>query len=273
MSFDDDGHPDADVLTWNERNIEGERPSDEEIARRRAVLQKEIDEEHEAKAITAVKNAAPPRCTAVVTSPDLVEGDAIKAVRAWLDNEHAVFLVLSSGTGTGKTTAAAWGILERARRRPKRKGPRSPFIRTTYHNGPDASPMWISAADIAKAAGYADEAKAMWVRLEHSHYLVIDDYGAQHVDKSGWFKSAFDDLINKRYGDNLRTVITTNLDVAKFKDMAGERVVDRLRECGTFHIVVGQSMRSTTTIKVSAVGWAPASAERPKETRSVIDEL
>lgn len=126
-------------------------------------------------------------------------------------------LVLSGRPGVGKTFAAAWWLrcqIERSGRKPSSK----PF-RT-----------WWTAADFARVSAYGDTLGHM----ERCPYLVLDDLGAEYLDPKGHYLNRLDSLIDARYSNDRRTVVTTNLNRRDFAARYGERVNDRLHDGGRY---------------------------------------
>ena len=60
--------------------------------------------------------------------------------------------------------------------------------------------------------------------------LVIDDLGVEYIDKNGFFLSRLDELIDARWGNFKRTIITTNLNRKDFQDRYDQRITDRIRQ-------------------------------------------
>lgn len=148
-------------------------------------------------------------------------------------------VVLSGGAGSGKTVAAAWWVVS--------------FLRNPdrWRQGLDEHevkwrgmlPEFVTAAHLARWERYSD---AEMNRLLHSPALVIDDLGVEFSDRGGSFQATLDEVINARYGAELPTVITTNLDGAAFKARYGERIADRIRQTGKFcNVTAAKSLRRT----------------------------
>lgn len=140
-------------------------------------------------------------------------------------------LVLSGTRGVGKTSAAAWWLLQ----------PREPskYVSTM-------APRFIDSTALARFDKY-DDAKMR--ELERASALVIDDLGVEYDDKHGNFRASLDGLVNSRYAACLPTVITTNLTASDFKARYGERIADRIREAGRYVELTGVSLRQTTKVK------------------------
>jgi len=118
-------------------------------------------------------------------------------------------LILSGGKGTGKSTAAAAWLYEEA-------------VRVPTHE----ERFWWNGTRIARTNGYNKE----YEKMMKSHLMVIDDLGVEYLDKNGNFLQRLDELIDERYSNFKRTIITTNLNARAFKERYGERVADRMRE-------------------------------------------
>src|SRR5262249_27955534 len=142
-----------------------------------------------------------------------------KLQAAFAEPPPPTFVVLSGGTGVGKTVAATWWA-------------------ATHGAG------WVTAEGLARMDRYSETAKVLY----HGR-LVIDDLGAEFSDGKGFFLSTLDHLINVRYASMLPTVITTNVQgMVKRKDGTkeypfsaryGERIADRLKESGRWMTIAG----------------------------------
>lgn len=153
---------------------------------------------------------------------DCSDTEALLAARQSVD---LGILVLSGPRGVGKTTAAAWWLVQ--------KRVRTEFLATT-------SVRFIDAGLMSRWPRY-DDAKMR--ELTRARALVIDDLGIEYTDTKGAFVSLFDEVVNNRYAAELPTLITTNLNAKSFKERYGERVADRIREVGRFVELKGKSMR------------------------------
>lgn len=172
---------------------------------------------------------------------------AMTATRSWWQSDKCL-LVLAGPKGVGKSVAAAWVVAQQ----PK-SGP--PTSRHVDAGMPDFSnsrngrprpgwrvgPRFVDAAGLARVNRY-DAAQVD--ELVCAATLAIDDLGVEFVDAKGAFASLLDEVINARYGNELRTVITTNLPAKDFKARFGERIADRIREAGIWHEHGGESMRA-----------------------------
>jgi|TARA_R110000744_G_scaffold13121_2_gene38440 DNA replication protein DnaC len=164
----------------------------------------------------------------------LNETPPIKYARKFiLDPKEAWCLILSGGKGTGKSTAAAVWLYENV----PPEG--APTYQTRY---------WWNGTRIARTNGYAKD----FEKMMQSKLMVIDDLGIEYLDKNGNFLQRLDELLDERYSNFRKTIITTNLNADAFKDRYGERVADRMREGftwgGGFIELADDSMRKVRKV-------------------------
>jgi DNA replication protein DnaC len=74
--------------------------------------------------------------------------------------------------------------------------------------------------------------------------LVIDELSGEYEDAQGYFATTFGRLIEERYTDCAKTIITYNLEPRVFLERYGKRVHDRITEGGAFVPVAGKSVRA-----------------------------
>lgn len=157
-----------------------------------------------------------------VADRDPVRCDALEAVAAFLVAPESV-LVLSGGVGTQKTGSACWALSQ-------------------------APGQFVDAGDLL-AIGIED--KARYLKLRQAKLVVVDDLGYE-IDDTGKWKRAFTSLLNGWYASCAKVIMTCNLRKDEFKTAYGERVVDRLRECGRWVTVGGESVRPSLRQKPTA---------------------
>lgn len=142
--------------------------------------------------------------------------DALKAPRSsqsmlaaanWLVSP-AWCLALLGGVGNGKSVAAGW------------------LVRSELERG--GSVCWLRAAEASTASLYGPEAAERSKRARRSDLLVVDDLGAE-LASAPW-AAWLGDVLDARYANLDRTVITSNLDAEAFKARVGPRLADRIRE-------------------------------------------
>lgn len=148
----------------------------------------------------------------------LQDTHAVKAVETFLDSDKA-FLLLMGSAGAGKTVATTAALA-------RRYG----YI--------------VRAVELARLSVYDKDDRARLESLQETGLLVIDDLGAE-LSHDG-FRPMLDELIDIRYGERTKTIITTNLDSATFKSRYGERISDRIRHDGLVEKCGDKSRRSPT---------------------------
>jgi DNA replication protein DnaC len=148
---------------------------------------------------------------------------AIAQLRAWSASSSDGIVVLAGPPGTGKTTAATWWALQQK----------------------VSIPEFLRANDFATMSRY-DDARDRWLDATQ---LVLDDLGAEYLDPKGSFNVEIDALIDSHYAERGTLIITTNCSADEFRQRYGERVVDRLREAGSWITVTGPSLRKRATAK------------------------
>jgi DNA replication protein DnaC len=159
------------------------------------------------------KAGCPERAIRAALEPETTK--ALEAVQS-IDPEAGEILVIGGRRGLGKTVALAWLC------------------------GHHMDPLYIRATDLMRAGLYDERISGPWATWKT---LAVDDLGVEFADASGVVGSIVDDLIDRRYGALRTTVLATNLRAAEFRARYGERVADRIRECGRYLEIDGESMR------------------------------
>jgi len=92
-------------------------------------------------------------------------------------------------------------------------------------------------------ADYDD--RGFLARCESADLLVLDDLGAETV--TGWVQDRLYMLVNRRYEDMGRTIVTTNCSDATLRERVGERVESRLIEmCNNRWVFPNEDYRMKT---------------------------
>lgn len=141
---------------------------------------------------------------------------ALEIVKEFIDHKTQWVLVLSGGVGIGKSGSACWALGQ--------------------HDGG----MFFKAS---KLLNYAFEQKDVLERIASASVVVCDDFGTKCQDEKGFFLEKFNDLVDDLYGNGAKLIITCNLAKETFAKLAGERVIDRIREQGRFVMLEGESIR------------------------------
>jgi DNA replication protein DnaC len=118
-----------------------------------------------------------------------------------------VLLVLSGGTGCGKSTACAYGLSKRAG-------------------------LWVHAPSLAKPEfadpdEYGVRRQTLDERMREAGLLVLDDVGIEH-SPGGYAASRITDVLEHREANRRPGIVTTNLTAEQFKAKYGERIASRL---------------------------------------------
>lgn len=190
---------------WEEAVREDERRREHDS------LQREIAAQEEAIPSRLVAMGCPRR--AAEACRKLRRTTAIEAVDAFAPDPDQTFLLLVGFPGTGKTVAACSALR----------------YRDVAHG------RFIRAADAAVMQGFGGDADREWRRLCVVPWLILDDLGVEAMND--WWRGRIEGLIDTRYGDMLKTVITTNLGAEQFKKTYGERIARRVRESGAVRAV------------------------------------
>lgn len=194
------------------------------------------------------------RTLRMATAPTYDEARAaryLEALRQGDGGPTGRIVILAGQPGSGKTAACARWAATRS----------SPAA-----NGRFKTPRFLAASEFFRASRYArgDEQPGL-TRAEILTFetLVLDDLGTEYADGSGNYRVDIDELANRYYEDDRTLVITTNLlyaspkarDALKargatvdeaaqtFAERYGERIIDRVRECGRWVDSSAPSMR------------------------------
>ena len=149
-----------------------------------------------------------------------MSGEAGATIVSWWDAAEKPVLILSGGTGTGKSVAAV-EMLAR-------------------HGG-----SFVHARDLARRHDPWKEDRADGVTkidVESRGLLVLDDLGTERLEDPR-FLAALEDLLDARQSVTRRTLITTNLSPAQFRERYKERFADRLNGIAKAVTLTGGSMR------------------------------
>lgn len=199
------------------------------------------DDDRAKRRVRAMKSAGfETRALALATSTAYDEARAsgyLAALRN-LDAKPGV-AVLAGNPGVGKTAAVARWAYTRA----------------------SAAPRFLRAAEFFRSSRYGNdlpEGVESRDELLRRPALVLDDVGAEYADANGNYRVDLDELVDRFYADSRILIITTNIvyatpkqrDAAKgdpsavtFAERYGERITDRLRECGVWVSSAAASMR------------------------------
>lgn len=202
----------------------------EDDARQR---QRELDEARartEANPALLARLGVPARTIAALEALRAVP--ALQQARQWESGEKT-FLVLKGDPGTGKTVAAAWLLRRYLASRAGQAQPTGGQVRE------DA--LWVASSDLACLSSFSEQDREWLQRASWARFLVLDDFAAEAMHEHALAR--LERLVDVRYGNNLRTVFTTNADTTSLVDRAGARITDRFRECATVANCGSDSLR------------------------------
>ncbi len=129
------------------------------------------------------------------------------ALKYATDEVRTPWLFLSGQRGLGKThllIAAAGMMAQRG-------------IEVVYYSAPEL------ALDLREAEGRF-EAAPLIRKLSQIRVLALDDLGAEHA--TAYSDSAFHQILDKRYHERKRTILSTNEPLHKFPDRLKSRITD-----------------------------------------------
>lgn len=161
------------------------------------------------------------------TYPDQrIAGDVLD----WWFELPQPWLILAGDLGVGKTGLAI-GIVKRAL-----SDGRSALFRPFVELLSD-----IKATFRTRDASEPDEAD-MLRALKAVEVLALDDIGAERC--TGWAQERLFEVLNHRYNERRRTVVTTNLGVRELEEHLGDRIVSRLNGMGHLIAILGPNLRA-----------------------------
>lgn len=150
-------------------------------------------------------------------------------VRSWWRDLPTPWLLLYGQLGVGKT-----GLTIGAVKLALSAG-RSALFRSFVDVLSD-----IRATYRTRDAAEPDEADLMRA-LKSVDVLALDDIGAERP--TGWAQERLYEILNHRYNERKRTVLTTNLSGAEMTDRLGERIVSRIDGMAWIYEIDGPNLR------------------------------
>lgn len=150
---------------------------------------------------------------------------AIRSAEDWLKGDET-FLLLCGPPGVGKSVAATYVLWLHLQTK-------TSFIKERIG--------YVRAVDIAQWQLFATASADKLDRLKRLEVLVIDNLGSEVT--SDVFRQIMFDIIDARYSEGLKTVLTTNLPLSKegnkenFASAYGTRIAHRIKSAGTVVVV------------------------------------
>lgn len=134
---------------------------------------------------------------------------ALKALSPWAFGGGWA-LVLVGGPGAGKTVAAAQAAFEALQR--------------------GETVEWVATLQASRANAFGPEAEARERAWMGADLLVVDDVGAEFASDA--WRSILGAVLDARWGNNLSTLLTSNLTLPELKERLGARTMDRIAQDG-----------------------------------------
>lgn len=150
-------------------------------------------------------------------------------VADWWYEPQAPWLMLVGDLGVGKTGLQI-GLVKRALS-DGRSALYRPFvellsdIRATYRSRDASEP---DEADLMRACKSVD-------------VLALDDLGADRA--TGWAQDRLYEILNHRYNERRRTILTTNLGPDEMEAHVGDRILARIDGMAWMYTIVGPNLR------------------------------
>jgi DNA replication protein DnaC len=191
-----------------------------------------------------------PRDIATLASSQLYETKATANATSWWNTngpDHSPscrLLVLSGGNGSGKTLAACNLLRGHTRDNGKRA-----FI----HEPGDLTGWWVWRGALFRVSrhvallnshNYDDGGEIR--AIENTPVLILDEAGGEDGDAERTIGAL---LCNRLANDQLRTIVTTNLNRDVFEKRFGGRLASRLAGNGAFCIVHSDDQRRVSEAK------------------------
>lgn len=157
---------------------------------------------------------APRECVDAVRNPQ--ETNALKYAREFW-SISAWCMTLLGGPGSGKTTAATWLALQYTERTPRQRV------------------VWVRAVAESAKPLFGAEAEVRKQQCRSADVLVVDDAlvsaskkaDGSYPDNPAW-RQWLEDVLDARWGNHRKTIITSNASGDEFKARLGVRLMDRL---------------------------------------------
>lgn len=150
-------------------------------------------------------------------------------VADWWDRPQSPWLLLAGDIGVGKTGLMI-GLVKRGLA-DGRSALFRPFvellsdIRATYRSRDGLAPDEAALVGACKA----------------TDVLALDDLGAARV--TGWAEERLFEILNHRYNERRRTILSTNLGPSELEEYLGDRIYSRVDGMGWLYAIVGRNLR------------------------------
>lgn len=147
----------------------------------------------------------------------------------WWYQPSSPWLILAGDVGTGKTGLMI-GLVKKALA-DGRPALFRPFVELLSD---------IRATYRSRDAQEPDEA-ALVGACKSVDVFALDDMGAARV--TGWAEERLFEILNHRYNERRRTILSTNLGPAELEEYLGDRIFSRVNGMGWLYGIVGPNLR------------------------------
>lgn len=156
--------------------------------------------------------------------------------RRWLLEQGKPFLFLMGGNGTGKTVAAAFAVKEALL---ASAGVSRPSGGRAWQPA-----RWVEAGELACLSSFDDADREFLEDCQRTRLLVLEEFASENLHREALAR--LERLINHRYGNNLRTVFTSNISSGQLNAPEWARIRDRLHEVAVVFECGNESLRKRT---------------------------
>lgn len=170
---------------------------------------------------------------------------ALAVVLEWLESPLDI-LVLSGGTGSGKTLGAGWGWAWMSYRAP------------ISAMGQRRNPAWFDAPRIAGLADWREP--ETWASFDGASLGVIDDVGTERDSKA--MSAVLERCCNV---SDARWIFTTNLSPGDWFAQYGERMQSRIAGMGRWEVCPEEDLR------IAALDTPPFPAPSEPTAREILE--
>lgn len=136
-------------------------------------------------------------------------------IREFMANKRQPFAIFTGPVGTGKTTTA-WALL-------------AEYLSQNQSLAVELVKWRVLLATFSESEAFDDDARARLRDWERSDVFVLNDFGKARMTTDTRF-DLLGELLDDRMERGVKTVLTTNLTVKGIKDLAGDRIHDRLKD-------------------------------------------
>ena len=163
---------------------------------------------------------------------------AVDAAAGWLEGDPTRWMILCGPYGTGKTGLAVCLYKAIVDRMIAQRGEYDALIRQ-----PTRPAQFWRVPDLLdrQKAAFGSDVRMPLDKAASAEFLVLDDVGAERGTE--FARDVVAQLIQQRYQQRRRTLLTTNLNQSEMRVAFGERVFDRLRDDALVIVIAGNSLR------------------------------